>query len=138
MAKQKAVSGDKNEQQTALYFFDSRRNEVRLSPKQGEFNCIKAVLRSIDTKWYEQFNDLKGTPRRKAILAHAEKLNVSSMMGEFTSLTVASQKKNLGSNVTKETKTKTKKATPKASAVDEQPTIADLMAMIAALQTQQD
>ena len=137
MANKKAVSGNKNEQQeTQFYFYDSRRNEVRVSPKQGEFNCIKAVLRSISSQWYTQFDGLKGTPRRNAILAHAEKLNVSSMMGEFTSLTVASQKKNLGSNVTKETKTK--KATPKASAVDEQPTIADLMAMIAALQTQQD
>ena len=135
MGNKNTTTGSKNEQETNYYFYDSRRNEVRLSPKQGEFNCIKAVLRSIDSKWYEQFDGLKGTPRRTAILAHAESLNVASMMGEFTSLKVASQKKNLGSNVVKED---TKNAAPKASAVDEQPTIADLMAMIAALQAKQD
>ena len=132
------MSGKNNNEKTnttgTFFAYDAKQNSVREATGKGtEWDAMKVVIRaSLGTNWFEGVP--KGRANRVALFTAIQAEVASPLIGQFSSLKVASQKKNLGVHVTKETKNDA----PKATKVDEQPTIADLMAMIASLQAQQD
>tara|TARA_R100001086_G_scaffold249916_1_gene191817 strand:- start:6047 stop:6475 length:429 start_codon:yes stop_codon:yes gene_type:complete len=142
MANKSNDNGNKNEQQWFAYC--ARRNEVIGSTGSGtkvkvlhtEWDAAKVVLRAqVGSDWH--VGAPKGRAARMALFTAEQAKFDKPLIGQFSSLKVASQKKNLGAHVTVEKTVTTSKKT-KATKVDATPTIEELMAMIVALQAKQD
>ena len=136
MANKNNDNGNKNEQQWFAY--SATTNTVREATGKGtEWDAKKVVLRAVHgAKWHEEIP--KGRANRVAAFNEIQAQTPDKpLVGQFSSLKVASQKKNLGAHVTVEkTTTTSKKAT--ATKVDAKPTVEQLMAMIVELQAKQD
>ena len=134
----KTMNGTSNKNEQKWFAYSATTNTVREATGKGtEWDAKKVVIRAVHgAKWFEVIP--KGRANRVAAFDEIQALTPNKpLVGQFSSLKVASQKKNLGAHVTGEETVTTSKKT-KATKVDATPTIEELMAMIVALQAKQD
>lgn len=142
LANKSNDNSNKNEQQ--FFAYCARRNQVIGSTGSGnkvkilhtEWDAAKVVLRAqVGNDWH--VGAPKGRAARMALFTAEQAKFDKPLIGQFSSLKVASQKKNLGAHVkAEETVTSSKKT--KATKVDATPTIEELQAMILQLLAKQD
>ena len=121
----------------------ARTNQVRGSTGSGnklkilhtEWDAAKVVLRAqVGNDWH--VGAPKGRTARMALFTAEQAKFDKPLIGQFSSLKVASQKKNLGAHVKAEEKTVTSSKKTTATKVDATPTIEELKAMLVELQAQ--
>ena len=136
------MNGTDNKNEQKWFAYCGAKNVVREATGKGtEWDAKKVVIRAVHgAKWFEAIP--KGRANRVAAFDAIQAQTPNKpLVGQFSSLKVASQKKNLGAHVTvekAEEKTVTSSKKTKATKVDATPTIEELMAMIVALQAKQD